>query len=175
MGNTRAIAANAGARPKAAPMGGQDAEMLRQRQFEEKAAQEFEQMQSEAKRLAKGDDFDASPGSDRERLGALDPEREKKREEKRKREEWRKQWREEKKRRGKEIAEDAKRNTQRSVAKSDSSSDAGGSDADEQDPKQRFMVWRALNNNGVTSRGDVQRKYVGQVTDAALDQRLREH
>merc|ERR1712151_1070037 len=77
--------------------------------------------------------------------------------------------------REKEHAEESRRQGHKPAAKSSSSSDEGGGDAEEQDPKQRFMVWRALNNNGVTTRGDVQRKYVGQVTDAALDQRLREH
>merc|ERR1711957_901262 len=50
-------------------------------------------------------------------------------------------------------------------------------EADEpnEETKQRHNMWRTLNNNGVTTRGDVQRKYVGQVTDAALDARLREH
>merc|ERR1711933_319707 len=103
----------------------------------------------------KGDDVDVSPGSDRERLGAQGPGRERKREEKRKREEWRKQWREDKKKREKEHAEEARRQGHKPAAQSSSCGDEGGGDAEEQDPKQRFMVWRALNNNGVTTRGDV--------------------
>merc|ERR1712129_675921 len=101
--------------------------------------------------------------------------REEKKEGKRKREEWRRQYKEDRKRRKKEDK----------AAKSKESSASESEDeeaiVDKKQPaepteetKHRFMMWRALNNNGVTTARDVQRKYVGQVTDAALDARLRE-
>jgi len=36
------------------------------------------------------------------------------------------------------------------------------------------MTWSALNSSGVTTARDAQRKYVGQVSDADLDRRLKE-
>lgn len=113
-----------------------------------------------------------------------DEEKERKRrrqDEKRKREEWRKKWRERKQRElekgvpkcpSKSDSDDSDRSSRRGDAKD---KEAAKEDNEEnREAKHRATVWRQLNSGGVSTGRDVKRKYVGQLSDAALDARLRE-
>mmetsp|Transcript_103344 Transcript_103344/g.183087 ORF Transcript_103344/g.183087 Transcript_103344/m.183087 type:complete len:433 (-) Transcript_103344:85-1383(-) len=166
----RALAAESGARPKAAmkaPAKIKEAEELRLRQIEEKVKQDFQEMQKTAQpgRVFEEDDGYRSPSEPRDE--AEEELRQQKRDEKRKREEWRKKWREQQKRR-----EAEKRQAAAQAEDSGSDEEKEERRKEQAEAKMRAQTWRTINNNGRYSK--VAGTYVGQLTDKDLDKRLQE-
>jgi len=191
--NERALAASAGARPKAAAkaLGSSASHDLTQRQLEEvehvqMPAGGFSRQEEVAEGATREEAYEEESNEeyddevlhakrepqevaerDEERDRYREERRLRQREEKRKREEWRKAWREEKRRRDREQSRPG-RDGEEEITASEESSDQV------ENPKNRALTWSMLNNSGVTTARDAQRKYVGQISDADLDRRLRE-
>mmetsp|Transcript_23933 Transcript_23933/g.49774 ORF Transcript_23933/g.49774 Transcript_23933/m.49774 type:complete len:345 (-) Transcript_23933:40-1074(-) len=190
--NERSLAASAGARPKAAARALSTS--ASGEQAITKPAEDFEPRQRSARMPSKGRVSSSSPSeeedddarehldtshrrseqqdrSEDERDRSREDRRQRQREEKRKREEWRKAWREEKKRRERDSSEPSR--SRRRDEDEDSDSDSARS-RETSENKNRALTWSALNSFGVTTARDAQKKYVGQVSDADLDRRIRE-
>lgn len=187
--NQRTVAANAGARPKAAsrPIIDSATEELIQRQLEERAAEEFQAMQARARKTLVGWQPPVEEDSDgesplrqrheedsRSRSGSerRQGKRESKKEAKKRREEWRKTWKDEKKRKDREPSRSKSKEPEAEEQK-DSDGDKS-SDEPLENVKNRALTWSMLNSHGVTTARDAQRKPVGQMSDAELDRKLRE-
>mmetsp|Transcript_29057 Transcript_29057/g.68712 ORF Transcript_29057/g.68712 Transcript_29057/m.68712 type:complete len:347 (+) Transcript_29057:194-1234(+) len=192
--NERSLAASAGARPKAAARALSTS--ASGEQAVAKPAEDFEPRQRSARMPSKGCVSSSSPSSEEEdddarehldtshrrseqqdqsedeRDRSREERRHRQREEKRKREEWRKSWREEKKRRERDSSEPSV--SRRRDEDEDSDSDDPGRSRETSENKNRALTWSALNSFGVTTARDAQKKYVGQVSDADLDRRIRE-
>lgn len=163
----RATASSAGARPKSSM---KPPEEVIQRQIEEQHAEEFEQMQAEAKKTVENEPHspeDEEKHKRKARDEEVDEEEldrlEKKKEERRKREEWRKQRREDKKKQEREKAR--ARGRQDHVSEESESDD----NEDKDNPTERAKMWSSLNNGG-----RIMPKNLGQISDAALDKHLAE-
>eukprot|EP00416_Gambierdiscus_australes_P021677 CAMPEP_0171081396 /NCGR_PEP_ID=MMETSP0766_2-20121228/16464_1 /TAXON_ID=439317 /ORGANISM="Gambierdiscus australes, Strain CAWD 149" /LENGTH=357 /DNA_ID=CAMNT_0011538695 /DNA_START=60 /DNA_END=1133 /DNA_ORIENTATION=+ len=197
--NEAALAAHAGARPKAAARAihvlGSDDPL--QRPFEEMEAtgqppyehQPYEHQQYEHQQYEHPDDDDA--GYDAHMPEGMPPQmsqdeqderdrrraerKQKHKEEKRKREEWRKAWKEDKKRRDEEQSK-LRREEEDGAEEEEEEDDESAKSPGElpENPRSRALTWSMLNNFGVTTARDAQRKYVGQVSDADLERRIRE-
>jgi len=163
----RATAASAGARPKSAikaPQSVQAAKELEQRQMDEKAAQEFEQMQREAKRRVMPD-----TSADEGRQSSPEPpdteSLERKKEERRRKDKWRKLRKEERRQEEWQRKQQRKREVEDILYEEQREERAERNDA-----AARANMWRLLNNDG-----RIHPKGLGQVSDRDLDQRLQGH
>uniref|UniRef100_A0A7S4SGD1 Uncharacterized protein n=1 Tax=Alexandrium monilatum TaxID=311494 RepID=A0A7S4SGD1_9DINO len=187
--NERALAASAGARPKAAAraLGASASADLAQQLSEDEADVRTLWKAPETSEEEEDEDDDGEPlhiprslhrspdRSESERDRSREERRQRHREEKRKREEWRKAWREDKKRRGHEEVDQLRSKRQDDEDDDSDTSDPSGKPREQlESPKNRALTWSVLNSFGVTTARDAQKKYVGQVSDADLDRRLRE-